>query len=142
MKLSKIITILMVVLFSISIVWGATSKKQYRVVITSPYTNIYKELNPASPIIKIAYRDEAFELEHNGRKWYRVWINLTQTGLINKADAVIDSTGASLKMSTAGRVGVVAIIVIVLIGAVVVVNQFYFSKKNKNEDEDDDEFEI
>ena len=105
------------VVFTLVAIPFLASGKTYKVVITSAYTNIYKELSPASPILRTAYKNETYELENNGRKWYRVWLDSTKSGLISKTDARLDSTDNGQGMSPGGKVAVFSIIVIA--GAVI-----------------------
>ncbi len=79
-------------------------------VITSPFTKIYSALDPDSSIIRMASKNERFELDHAGQKWFRVRLEDGRVGFIPARDAKVENVRAS--SSVRGILAFLAIVVV------------------------------
>ena len=95
--------------------------KQY-VEITSPFANVYKELDPRSEIIEQAKKGDHLELVYSGTSWYRVTVKGKDGWVEKRAGNVVDNPGG---------VSFLAIFLLLLLVAGTAGGVYYYIQKSK-----------
>jgi len=94
--------------------------------ITDPVTNIYRELDPKSGIIKQAKVNETYPLSYAGTSWYRITID-GQEGFIEARSAkIVDTANPMFSISFTTLV----IFIVVLVGTFAAIGVIVFRNRN------------
>lgn len=113
---SRIGIMLAALLISGSFIFCGKKSTEPGVVVTVPFAKVYNSLNPDSGF-SLVQKGEKFELEHDGKKWYRVWVKGERIGFISKEEAKLEGQ-EGINLDFPELFGIVIVLLLCVLGMI------------------------